>query len=87
MNLAKHSKAKLVRIASSRVNNDILITVEDDGEGFDISKLESKTCNSGGFGLVSIRERLKHIGGQFDIQSGNGKGTRITLLVPPKIKN
>lgn len=87
MNVAKHSKAKLVRIASSRVNNDILITVEDDGTGFDASKLEFKAGNSRGFGLFSIRERLRHIGGKFDIQSGDGKGTRITLLVPLKIKN
>ncbi|GAJ13547.1 unnamed protein product, partial [marine sediment metagenome] len=85
MNVAKHSKAKLVRIASSRVNNDVLITVEDDGTGFDISRLESKAGNSKGFGLFSIRERLTHIGGKFDIQSGDGKGTRITLLVPLKI--
>jgi PAS domain S-box-containing protein len=85
-NVAKHSTAKLVRITSSKVNNDILITVEDDGTGFDMSKLESKAGNSKGFGLFSIRERLTHIGGQFDIRSGDGKGTKITLLVPLKPK-
>ncbi|GAJ20712.1 unnamed protein product, partial [marine sediment metagenome] len=77
MNVAKHSKARLVRIASSRVNNVLQITVEDDGTGFDISKLESKAGNSKGFGLFSIRERLTHLGGQFDIQSSNGNGTKI----------
>ena len=85
-NVAKHSTAKLVRIALSRVNNNIVITVEDDGTGFDISRLERKAGNSKGFGLFSIRERLTHIGGQFDIQSGGGKGTKITLLVPLKLK-
>ena len=60
--------------------------MEDDGIGFDISKLEPKADNSKGFGLFSIRERLTHIGGQFDIQSGNGNGTKITLLVPLKPK-
>jgi len=85
-NAAKHSTAKLVRITSSRVNNDIQITVEDDGTGFDISKLEPKAGNSKGFGLFSIRERLTHMGGQLDIQSGNGNGTKITLLVPLRPK-
>ena len=60
--------------------------MEDDGTGFDISKLEPKAGNSKGFGLFSIRERLTHIGGQLDIQSGNGNGTKITLLVPLKPK-
>jgi PAS domain S-box-containing protein len=85
-NVVKHSKARLVRITSSRVNNDLQITVEDDGTGFDISKLEPKADNSKGFGLFSIRERLTHLGGQFDIQSSNGNGTKITLLVPLKPK-
>ena len=85
-NVAKHSKAKLVRITSFGVNDDIQITVEDDGRGFNISKLESKPGNSKGFGLFSIRERLAHIGGQLDIQSGNGNGTKITLLAPLKPK-
>jgi len=87
MNVAKHSTAKMVRIASSRVNNDLLVTVEDDGTGFDISKLKPKSGNSRGFGLFSIRERLTHVDGQLDIQSGDGKGTRITLQVPLKIKS
>ncbi len=83
-NIAKHSSAKLVRVTSSRVNNDILITVEDDGTGFDISDLDSKAGNSSGFGLFSIRERLTHIGGQFDIQSDKDKGTKIMMQVPLK---
>jgi len=87
VNVAKHSTAKMVRIASSRVNNDLLVTVEDDGTGFDISKLKPKSGNSRGFGLFSIRERLTHVDGQLDIQSGDGKGTRITLQVPLKIKS
>ena len=83
-NVAKHSTAKLVWITSSKVNNDIQVTVEDNGTGFDISKLKPEAGNSKGFGLFSIRERLRHIGGQLDIQPSTGNGTKITLLVPLK---
>jgi PAS domain S-box-containing protein len=86
MNVARHSEAKNVRIASSRINNDLLVTVEDDGIGFDISRLKSKSGNSREFGLFSIRERLTHVDGRLDVQSDEGKGTRITLQVPLKIK-
>jgi PAS domain S-box-containing protein len=86
MNATKYSKAKLVRVTSSRVNNDIQITVEDDGDGFDTTKLKHKPGDLNGFGLFSIRERLIHIGGLFDIQSDNGNGTKISLLVPIKPK-
>ena len=86
MNAAKHSKAKLVKISSSRVNDAIRIIVEDDGTGFDTSRLEPKKGTSKGFGLFSIRERLTHIGGQLEIHSGSGNGTRVTMLVPLKPK-
>lgn len=84
MNIAKHANAKLVRISLSRINNDIQVAVEDDGIGFDLSRLGSKSISESGFGLFSIRERLTHIGGKFDIQTSSGKGTKVTLLAPVK---
>jgi signal transduction histidine kinase len=85
INAAKHSRAKVVRINLCRVNNDIQITVEDDGVGFSMPDLEEASRNKTvGFGLLSIRERLMHIGGKIDIQSGNGIGTTIKLLAPLK---
>jgi hypothetical protein len=87
VNAVKHSNAKLVQVTSSGVKNDILITVEDDGTGFDISKFRDKPGYSNSFGLFSIRERLTHMNGRLDIQSGNGNGTKITLQVPLKYKS
>jgi signal transduction histidine kinase len=87
INATKHSRAKVVRIDLRRVNNDIQITVQDDGVGFSISDLEEASRDKTvGFGLLSIRERLMHIGGKIDIQSGNGIGTTIKLLAPLKRK-
>jgi signal transduction histidine kinase len=87
INATKHSRAKVVRIDLCRVNNDIQITVQDDGVGFSMSDLEEASRDKTvGFGLLSIRERLMHIGGKIDIQSGNGMGTTIKLLAPLKHK-
>jgi signal transduction histidine kinase len=83
INIAKHARAKLVKVILSRAENDIEITIEDDGKGFDTSVLKGK---SKGLGLFSVRERLRHIGGKLEIESKRDKGTHITLTAPLKIE-
>lgn len=82
INVRKHAKARAVKISLGRVNDDICITVEDDGIGFDPSILEASLHRPKGFGLLSIRERLAHLGGQFRVESGKGRGTRVVMLAP-----
>jgi PAS domain S-box-containing protein len=83
VNAAKHAQAEAVKISIHQVDDGVRITVEDDGVGFDTAWLNSTLpCKPAGFGLFSIRERLTHIGGRLDIQSGSGKGTKVTLLAP-----
>jgi PAS domain S-box-containing protein len=83
INIAKHAKAKLVKIALSRAEDNIEIAIEDDGKGFDASALIEKPK---GLGLFSVRERLRHIGGKLEIASKRGKGTNIILTAPLKIE-
>ena len=52
---------------------------EDDGPGFDVA---SATERPGGFGLPSVRERLRLVGGRFEVDSAPRQGTRVTLSVP-----
>jgi signal transduction histidine kinase len=82
INAAKHSRADIVKVALLRSSNDIHVTVEDDGRGFDASVLNNGMEKMKGFGIFNIRERLNHIGGQFKIESGKDKGTKITLIAP-----
>jgi PAS domain S-box-containing protein len=82
INISKHAKAKAVKISLTKLNNDICITVEDDGIGIDPSLLKSGAQKPKGFGLFSIRERLAHIGGQLRIESARDKGTKVTMLAP-----
>jgi len=79
MNVVKHALAQKVKVSLRRVNEKMEITVEDDGIGFDPSKIE-KTA----FGFFSIRERLEHFGGTFVIDTEPGEGTRVTLTAPVK---
>ena len=58
------------------------MVMEDDGKGFDTSRLEHVFGQQKGFGLFSIRERLTYVGGAFSIESRPGEGTKVTLLAP-----
>ena len=86
MNIAKHAKAKNVHIHIKRMDTEIEITIADDGQGFDPAILAS-AADKKKFGLVSIRERLRRIGGRFQLQSSKGKGARIILNAPLDLLN
>jgi PAS domain S-box-containing protein len=81
INIAKHAKAHKAKVSTRREDNTLRIIVEDDGVGFSLpeDKLLGKIA---GYGLFSIRERLKHLGGSFEIESNLGCGTRVTLVAP-----
>ena len=83
INAAKHAKARSVQININRANDNIEIVLEDNGTGFDTSCLDrTRQAKNPGFGLFSISERLKQMGGKLEINSIIGKGTKITLLAP-----
>ena len=66
-------------------NNALQVIVEDKGVGFDEAKLDKNDV--GGFGLFSIRERLKALGGEFKVTSFPGKGSIFTIIVPEAIES
>lgn len=87
VNIAKHAHAKSVQVTLSMAGNNIIkIAVEDDGVGFDMTNIDPQTGKSSGFGLFSIHQRLTQVGGQLDIQSQKGRGTKVVLLSPLKLK-
>ena len=75
-NIAKHSEATKVNISMKREKNGILLTLEDNGKGFNIAD------NYDGNGLKNYRRRASESFIDFDIKSEVGKGTVITLLIP-----
>ncbi|MCP4679142.1 MAG: response regulator [Deltaproteobacteria bacterium] len=80
-NAVKHSNAQSANIRANRRKNRIEIEVSDNGKGFDA------TGTRNGFGLFSIRERLHAIDGEFRIESGSERGTRVTLTVPLQLED
>jgi signal transduction histidine kinase len=81
-NVVKHARTLEVRISLARDRDTIKICVEDDGIGFDIVETDPYAHRMGGFGLFSIKERLQHMGGGFEMVSEPGQGTRVSLTVP-----
>lgn len=82
MNVAKHALAKTAKVTIRRVNENIVVHVADNGTGFTVSKMNFYLDENKGFGLFSIRERLRHLGGQMDVRSAKGRGTRVILTAP-----
>jgi signal transduction histidine kinase len=81
-NTVKHARAKKVIVTIEIIGERFRIAVADDGMGFDTAALESTAGNKNAFGLFSVRERLKYLGGKFEIVSTTGKGTTATLEAP-----
>lgn|GEM_PF-1052282 len=82
VNIVKHSRADRAMVRITGKGRKIRIEVRDNGTGFDKRRAISPDIHNGGFGLFSIRERLKHFGGNLIIQSWEGKGTRIIITSP-----
>jgi len=75
-NVARHSQADKVDVALLYHPDNIELTVEDNGLGFN-----SKN-RSGGMGLRIIKERAESIGGQACVESAPGQGTKIIITAP-----
>jgi signal transduction histidine kinase len=84
INVVKHAQAKKVKVSIRKVGNEMHVSVEDDGVGFDPAEVAAKAVKAGGFGLFSIRERLEQLGGHLEIESAPGRGTKATLITPLK---
>ncbi|MHC4293369.1 MAG: sensor histidine kinase, partial [Planctomycetota bacterium] len=82
VNVAKHAGANEVKVSIQKTADEIRIKVKDNGKGFDILREKPHNIASGGFGLFSIKERLGHMGGRFEIESKTGQGTSVTLAAP-----
>ena len=85
MNASKHARSAEAVVVVQQVNGSLRIEVSDDGVGFDTAAsppdAEHGTVSSK-FGLFSIRERMKALGGTLDIRSAKAKGTTALLSLP-----
>lgn len=80
LNCAKHAQARTVRVRLRGDSRHLLLTIEDDGVGFDPQALGLPGSNTGS-GLLNMRERAAFAGGSFSIESAPGRGTRIRIEI------
>lgn len=83
-NSMRHGRPRRVRIDLRREGAGLRLEVADDGAGCDPVRLvEAVPADGpGGFGLFSVRERLRHLGGSLDAVSAPGRGATVILRVP-----
>jgi hypothetical protein len=77
-NTIKHAEAQNTTINISQFENILNIIIEDDGKGFDINKIDLKD----GMGIQSIKTRIQHLKGTFEVDSTLNKGTSIIINIP-----
>lgn len=81
-NVVKHAGVVNARVSVAQNDGEIRVSIEDAGAGFDVSSLRLEGGSTGGFGLFSIHERLGFLGGEMEISSAPGKGSRFELRIP-----
>ena len=85
-NVLKHAQAtRLVvetRAGTGAEGGAMVMSVTDDGAGFDGQVLQEPVVGAGGFGLYSVRERLEHLGGRMEVDTRPGAGTVIRVIAP-----
>lgn len=81
-NAGRHAQATTVTVDIFSEDEGLRIVVEDDGIGFDVAGLASRSRSKRGFGLFTIREHLRFLGGALELDSEPGRGTTVALMVP-----
>ncbi len=77
-NVAKHAKARHVRVSVAREGGDVVLAIADDGCGFDLTEPRRRR----GLGLVSLEERIRLFDGRIAIDTGPQRGTEVRIVVP-----
>jgi two-component system sensor histidine kinase UhpB len=79
-NVAKHAEAGQVEITLSRVDREYVMTVQDDGIGFDAA--EERAGRRPALGMITMRERSLAVGGRLEVRTLARGGARVTVRVP-----
>ncbi|HSB52374.1 MAG TPA: sensor histidine kinase [Dissulfurispiraceae bacterium] len=81
-NITKHAGAASAAITLRVAHGEVLLSIGDDGAGFDVDAAVRKGADSGRLGLSAMRERARMLGSSVEVRSLEGKGTRISVRIP-----
>jgi len=83
-NARKHAQAPLIDVRVGLNEQGVVVRIQDNGKGFDMSAIGQNYEGRGSFGMVNMHERAELIGGRLEMRSAAGKGTLIVVTVPLK---
>ena len=81
-NVRKHAQSTRVDVILERRGADLMLVVEDDGNGFEADERGVPAGGTQGLGLLGMRERAALMGGTIEIESAPGEGTTVFARVP-----
>jgi signal transduction histidine kinase len=81
-NAIKYADSTHILVSLSHSKNILSINIDDDGKGFEPSKIKNVKNGDGGMGMTFMKERIKYIDGRLFLNSELEKGTRVTLNIP-----
>lgn len=82
-NIKKHAQADNAVVNLEFMDKQVHLYIFDDGKGFKMEEMKKNSDNlNSGFGLYSMRERIELLGGEINISSEPGKGTRLNIMIP-----
>ena len=81
-NVARHARAREVRVDMGKRDGELHLVVRDDGDGFNVEKAIRTALTGLSFGLVGMRERASLAGGRLEFRSEPGKGTEVHAFFP-----
>ncbi len=81
-NVEQHSRATHLALQIQKKNSHLMVTIKDNGRGFDPQGSYRQRSKARGFGLEGIRERVSTLGGQLDVRAAANKGVHISIEIP-----
>jgi signal transduction histidine kinase len=86
-NVMKHACATQVKLLLAFLPNEVILSIEDNGKGFDVPQDLTKLARTGGMGVINMRQRIREIGGCLRIESAPGQGTSLIITLPTEALN
>jgi signal transduction histidine kinase len=71
-----------VTIKLGRLNGDLVLSIDDDGNGFEVDGMREEAISAATLGVRGMKERAEAVGGWIEIDSAKGKGTTIRASFP-----
>jgi signal transduction histidine kinase len=85
-NVRRHANATEVGVSVIFTDDQIILTVKDNGQGFEVPEAMTDFASGGSFGMMGLQERAQLFGGNVVVQSEPAKGTTVHLVIPQQSK-